>query len=260
MIRFNKGHALLIGVRDYRDPKLRLPIPITIADATGIAKVLKDPAVGAYPPRQVNVVSGKKATRAGVISALTKFAARTQIDDTALVFFCGHGVLGEDGLYYFTTQDTSLTPTNLVKKGTGLSKPELIDLLRAIPAQKLLFIINACFSGHVSPTLGPLHRLLGAAPPSSLSVEVLATGEGRAIITASRASQYSYFEHTHVHTHFGQALIDGLSGKGVGNSEGYVGLYELYQSVYAKVKAATNGAQEPVLTILHANRQRIAQF
>jgi hypothetical protein len=84
-----------------------------------------------------------------------------------------------------------------------------------------------------------------------LGIEVLSTGEGRALITASRPSQYSYFRHEQPRTFFGQALIDGLCGHASGTG-GYIGLYELYQHLYTNVKAAAmrvNGTQEPVLTI-----------
>ena len=245
---FKQGHALAIGVGDYREPVLRAPI--TVADAKGFTKALTDPAIGAYPPKQVELLHDARATRAGTIAAFQQLAQRATSSDTVVIFFCGHGILGEDGLYYFTTQDTTLTPANLVKAGTALSGPEILDLLRAIPAQKLLFVINACLSGHVSPTLGPPEGVLGAPPSATLGVQVLATGEGRALITASRSTQYSYYQHDQQHTYFGQALIDGLRGQGVPNCGDYIGLYELYQHVYASVKAASTGAQEPVLTIL----------
>src|SRR4051794_1925538 len=108
---FQQGHALVIGVADYQDPGLRLPKPMTVADAKGIADALKDPSVGAYPPDQVRLIpdQGRRATREEVIQALKQLAGRTTPTDTAFLFFCGHGVLGEDGRYYLTTQDTVLT-------------------------------------------------------------------------------------------------------------------------------------------------------
>jgi hypothetical protein len=248
MTLFGQGHALAVGVGDYKEPVLKAPI--TVSDAEGVAVALADPAVGAYHPEHVRLLHNDRATRADLIAALEGLAERASSADTVFVFFCGHGILGEDGLYYFTTQDTVLTASNLVKAGTGLSGPEILGLLRAIPAQKLLFVINACFSGHVSPALSPAEPRLGSPPSAALGVEVLATGEGRALITASRPTQYSYYRKDQSNTYFGRALIDGLRGKGVPNSGGYIGLYELYQHVYRKVHESSAGEQEPVLTIL----------
>lgn len=192
---------------------------------------------------------GTHATKAEVIQALEQFAGRVGSADTAFIFFCGHGVLGEDGEYYFTTQDTVLTSGNLVKAGTGLSKTKLLELLRAVKARKLIFVINACFSGHVSPTLAPTEGVVGAPPSSTLGVEVLGAGEGRALITASRPTQYSYFSSQDDNTYFGQALIDGLRGGAPGRG-GYIGLYELYQHLYTSVRSKTGNRQDPMLTIL----------
>ncbi|HYN90134.1 MAG TPA: hypothetical protein VER55_16485, partial [Ardenticatenaceae bacterium] len=114
--------------------------------------------------------------------------------------------------------------------------------------QKLLFLINACFSGHVTSTLGR-GKVLGAPPAATLGMEILATGEGRALITASRPSQYSYYLNTDQYTYFGQALLEGLRGASVPNTGGYIGLYELYQHIYRSVRARAE-SQEPMLTIL----------
>ena len=88
------------------------------------------------------------------------------------------------------------------------------------------------------------------APPSStLGAEILGTGEGRALITASRPTQYSYFISQDANTFFGQALIGGLRGKAAGHG-GCVGLYELYQHIYESVRSKSGGNQDPMLTIV----------
>jgi hypothetical protein len=247
MATFQQGHALSIGVGTYQDPAWNAPI--TVADATEFAEALKDPAGGGYPAAQVELLHDAQATREGVKAALAGLAKRAKEGDTTVVYFCGHGVLGDDGLYHFTTHDTAFTPGKKAKAGTGLSAPEILELLRKVNAQKLLFLINACFSGHLGPTLGP-SEALGAPLSATLSAEVLGTGEGRVLITASRPSQFSFYRKQDRHTYFGQALIDGLRGQGVRDSGGYVGLYELYQHLYARVKTMTDDAQEPVLNIV----------
>jgi Caspase domain len=251
MPQFEQGHVLAIGVADYQDPDLKLSKPLTVADAKGVADALKDPGVAAYPPGQVQLIpeGGTRAIRAEVIRAFEQFAGRVGPNDTALVFYCGHGVLGEDGEYYLTTEDTVLTADCRVKQGTGLAKTKLMELLRAVKAQKVLFIINACFSGHFGGTLALRGDVLGVPPSSTMSVELLGTGKGRALITASRPTEYSYFTSQDSNTFFGNALIDGLRGKAVGHG-GYVGLYELYQYIYETVRSRSGGRQNSVLTLI----------
>jgi hypothetical protein len=193
------------------------------------------------------LLTDEQATRDGVTNALQQFATQVSTDDTALLFFCGHGAPGTDGVYNFGTHDAVFTADNRIEAGTGLSRDALLPLLRAITARKLLLFINACFSGHLHP------GVLGAPPAATLGIDILGTGEGRALISASRPTQYSYYQREAQCTFFGQALIDGLSGQASSNG-GYIGLYELYQYLYSSVKAAAagvNGTQEPMLTIQH---------
>jgi Ternary complex associated domain 2/Caspase domain len=254
---FSNGHALVIGVGNYIEHGLQDPLPlingvaITVSDAQGVADALKNPAVCAYPAGQVTFLPPEQTTKQGMIAALKKLAADTGKDDTVVIFFCGHGSLGDDGEYYFGTRDVKLAGS-VFKGGTGLGKKEFLDLLRQIDAQKLLLIINACFSGNIGGTLAPQAPAVGAPPPSDLKVEVLGTGEGRAIITASRANQYSRFDTQAANTYFGQALIDTLQGKGMPTGP-FIGLFELYDAVFNKVKQAStpfNPIQEPMLTIV----------
>lgn len=245
---FNQGHALVIGVGEYQDPDWCAPI--TVADAQGVVDALKDQQVSAYPSNQVAFLHDQEATCEGITTALKQLAGDVKATDTVVLFFCGHGLLGTDNEYYFATQEAVFTADDKIQADTGLKGSDLISLLRAIEAKKLLFIINACFSGHLNPTLGARVRC-GVAPSATLGIEVLNTGEGRALITASRPSQFSSYADSQKHTYFGQALIDGMRGaQGVANSDGYIGLYELYQHIYKSVTTVTNKAQEPVLTIL----------
>src|SRR6266508_4668487 len=98
---FTHGRALIIGVGDYQDPQWT--VQITVADAECVADALTDPAVGAYPPEQVQVLTGAQTTRAGVTAALTQLAHEARVTDTVVIFFCGHGALGTDGVYHFAT-------------------------------------------------------------------------------------------------------------------------------------------------------------
>lgn len=257
---FSNGHALVIGVGDYDETRLQTPKTgangeaITVSDAIGVAAALKNPQVCAYPEQQVTFLPDANTTKAGITQALQDLAARTDANNTVVIFFCGHGSLGDDNEYYFGTRDVKLAG-NVFKRGTGLSKTEFLDLLRQVKAQKLLLIINACFSGNVGATLGPGEEegeTLGAPPPADLRSEVLATGEGRAIITASRSSQFSCFDRTAQNTFFGKALMDALQGKGISSGQ-FIGLYDLYSAVFKSVKdaaASISRIQEPVLTIV----------
>lgn len=250
---FNSGRALLIGVGTYEYAP-HVNVPITANDALQVDKVLRNQDLCGYPDGQVTLLHDAKAERKHVLAALDALKA-SRPDDTVLIFFSGHGDYGTDGRYYLTTHDTKVD-NGKVKAGTGVSEAELIDKLRAIPAQRLLFLFNACHSGEVSPSLGMAgeREALGSVSlPDEAADALLATGEGRIIISACRSSQRSWIGGGAV-TLYAQALIDGLSGKGyVTSNRGYVSAFNLYEHIYFNVKAAAaqlGQTQEPELTVL----------
>ncbi len=174
MPTFPNAHALLIGIGSYAHAPA-MDVPVTARDAGAVAAVLRDPRFCGYPADRVRLLSDAAATRAGVLAALEALATGAGADDTVLIFYAGHGEYGDDG-YYLTTHDTQFAQRKVVR-GSGVSAAELIARLRAIPARRLLLIVNACHAGELSPVLGP-----GAAPftgeplPANAAAALLATG------------------------------------------------------------------------------------
>lgn len=253
------AHALLIGVGSYAHAP-QLDVPITAADASGVAAVLHEPRYCGYPPEQVALLSDAAASRDGVLAALDALGARAGEGDTVFVFYAGHGEYGDDG-YYLTTHDTRLDGRKIVV-GTGIREAELIAKLRAIQTKRLLLIVNACHSGEISPVLAPGDDPPTGTPmPPQVSAALLGTGEGRVIICACRENQYSFIGPGPL-TLFTQALVDGLRGKGVGSNRGYISVFDLYTHLYFALDEAVprkispavrqryGEKQEPELTIL----------
>jgi hypothetical protein len=132
---------------------------------------------------------------------------------------------------------------------------DLARALRAIPSRQVLVVINACFAGHLGPRLsqGRIGPDALTALPDAASNELLATGEGRAIISASKPDQRSYYDSKADHSYFGQALIQALKGGPESERSGSIGLYELYTTIHRQVASAAARAhhtQEPTLTLV----------
>jgi hypothetical protein len=257
---FANGHALLIGVGAYRHLP-QLDVPLTAADARSVAAALRDPQLCGYPDDQVALLCDATATRAGILGALDDLAARTSEHNTIFMFYSGHGHSGEDGSYYLTSHDTSLTQSRQVAAGTGVSQQELLTRLQALKAQRVLLIFNACHSGALTPTLAVEEPFTGESLPDATSAALLATGAGRIIITACREQQYSFVGGGE-RTIFAQALLDGLRGQGTTSQRGYISAFDLYTQLYFAVGDAVRqqvpeavrqrygATQEPELTVL----------
>jgi uncharacterized caspase-like protein len=131
-----------------------------------------------------------------------------------------------------TTHDTRPAQRKVVA-GTGISQPEVLDKLRAIPARRLILLINACHAGELSPVLGDSGQPL----PQRAADAVLATGSGRIIMTACRKNRVSYLGPGQI-TIVAQALTNGLRGQGLSGRAGYISAFELYTHLYVAVGEA----------------------
>jgi hypothetical protein len=247
---FDSGHALLIGVGSYLYAP-QMNVPITVADAETLGTILRDQQLCGYLEDRVRILHDASATKESILAALGDLAVRAGADDTIFVFYCGHGHYGHDGNYYLTTYDTQIT-NGRVMAGTGISQQELLAAIKAIPARRAILVFNACHSGDVVPSLGTDASLDSLSVPGALSSALLASGEGRIIITACREDQRSYIGAGQL-TIFTQALVDGLHGRGTINQHGYISAFDLYTALYANVSETVQTnyrrKQEPELTI-----------
>lgn len=250
---FTQGHALIIGVGQYEN----IPganVPIAVDDAQAVAQVLQDGKYCGYPAAQVDIVTDSGATRDGTLAALERLAQQTGDNDTIFLFYCGHGALGTDGNYYLISHDGEVEAGRVVP-GSGVSETELIDKIRALKAKKALLIFNTCHSGNISPSLGPEKEEIETSSLSTdTSSALLATGNGRIIITACREEQKSYIGKGSLSI-FTQALVDGLHGTGFRGNAGFISAYSLYEQIFMAVtervgELSDNLVQEPELTVI----------
>lgn len=248
---FTQGHALVIGVGTHQFAA-NADVPITKADAAAVAAILGDTDACGYPSTQVNFIHDEGATKAGILTALDTLAQRAGEKDTVFLFYAGHGALGTQSNYYLVSHDARIEGKRVVE-GSGVSEAELLAKLRAIKAQRMVLIFNACHSGNISPSLDLAPTLSTSNPSEEAAAALLGTGQGRIIITACGEEQFSYIGKGQL-TIFTQALVDGLRGKGVANHNGFISAFNLYESIHEKVtttvQTALHQTQEPELTVL----------
>jgi hypothetical protein len=264
-MEFTNGHALLIGVGKYQH-NTYTPYAETAADARELAAVLRDPERCGYPDAQVTPLLDEQATRSAILNAFDTLAQLGE-DATLFLFYSGHGAMGTDGNFYLTTHDTQVEGAR-VAAGSALSEQELLERLLAIKAKRMLLVVDAHHSsvGETSPDVRA-QPIASVQLPEKTAAALLATGEGRAIITACRENQYSFVGEGEL-TLFGQALVDGLEGKGdyASNGNGFINVFDLYSQLYdtlriwvpqrvaASIRQRYGDAQEPELTVLKGVR------
>ncbi len=246
---FKSGHALLIGVG--------ADLPTTINDAQGLAAMLTDAERCAYPPEQVQCLTGPAATRAAVLTALDTLAQRANAESTVVVYFSGHGytvATALDDLYFLMPYGYDVNQL----KTTAIRGTEFAAKLRAIPAQKLLVLLDCCHAGGVGEAKAPGIETLSKSPLPPEALALLQEGRGRVLIASSREDELSYAGKPY--SAFTLALIEALAGVGVAKKDGFVRVADLALHTRQVVPGRTKNRQHPVLHFEHADNFVLAYY
>lgn len=245
--RFEQGHAVVIGVAHY--PCVR-PLPETVLnDARDLYALLTNPIACGYPTApapNVTLLLDAEATGDRIRAALVDLAARTGPNDTALVFFSGHGAYkgsNSEVQQYILPYDCA--SDNFT--GTAISGAEMTTLLRNIPAGRLLILFDSCHSGGVGEPKGVLPQLKIGLSESYYAG--LAQGRGRVVIASCRADEYSWALEGMNHSLFTHYLLEALQGQAKTLGDGFVRVFDLFRHVADHVPARAeqiNASQHPL--------------
>jgi hypothetical protein len=168
-------HALLIATESYTDPALRR-LTAPGADARELAAVLSDPSVAGF---EVTTLIDEPHHVVG--EAIGEFYRGRRRDELTLLYFTGHGVKDDDGSLYLAMANTrrdSLMFTALAA--------ELVDRAMAgCASRQKVLVLDCCYSGAF-----PAGKLAKAG--TDVHTLERFQGRGRAVLTASDATQYSF--------------------------------------------------------------------
>ena len=242
---YPQGHALLIGIANYQQIS-SLPAAI-LNDVTDVAATLSSPKYCAYAPANVVTLLDTNATRAAVLKGLEELAARAGPEDTACVFFSGHGgVVGSPGNEesVLATVDSDLADI----ENTSISSDELAAALAQIKAKRLLVFIDACHAGGAaiskSLTDGKGHELKSGYTQNTFAK--LAVGSGSALMASCRADEVSAVFSGARNSVFTTALLAGLRGAADKTASGFIKVFDLFNYVSEEVPKLIPEGQHPI--------------
>lgn len=240
-----QGHALLIGVANYQQIS-SLPAAI-LNDVNDVAATLSSPKYCAYAPANVVTLLDADATRAAVLKSPDELAARATPDDTACVFFSGHGaVIGslgnEDSV--LMTVDSDLDD---IEK-TSISSGVLTAALAQIKAKRMLVFIDACHAGGaaIAKNLnnGKGHEFKSGYTQNTFAK--LAVGSGRALMASCRADEVSAVFIGARNSVFTTVLLTGLRGAADKSASGFIKVFDLFNYVSEEVPKLIPDCQHPI--------------
>ncbi|GAA1417041.1 hypothetical protein GCM10009601_10340 [Streptomyces thermospinosisporus] len=133
-----RSYAVLIGTGTYRSGLRNLPaVRNNLRD---LQAVLTDPALGGLPPERCVVLSDPEDIRT-VYRSLKHYAALAE--DTLIVYFAGHGLVGPRTDLYLALSDTD--PEEL---GVSALAYDLVrEVLNDCGAANRVVVLDCCFSG-----------------------------------------------------------------------------------------------------------------
>lgn len=214
---FDHGYALLIGVG--RSSYANWSLPVTVLDAQALRAILADPALCGYPAddHHLRLLHDETATRTDILAGLAWLRERTTADPdaTAIVFYSGHGWLdAATGRYYLVPHDVK--PFDLA--GSALPASDFAAALHAVPARRLLVIVDACHAEGMAtakdlPALELPAGFTATPLPKGIS-DTLKQGAGRAVFTSARGTQKSWVRPDGTLSLYTYHLLEALRGAG----------------------------------------------
>lgn len=215
--------ALIVASYRYEDPGLR-QLVAPPQDAEALARVLKAANIGDF---EVQVVLNKPSHT--VSQAIEAFFADRRRDDLLLLYFSGHGIKDEDGQLYFATPDTR----RKLLRSTAVASALVNDVMRRSRSRRQVLLLDCCYSGAFA-------RGLLAKADVAMGTRERFEGQGRVVLTASDAMQYSFegdaIEGRGVQSIFTRTLVRGLeTGEADADGDGLISLDELYDYVHDRV-------------------------
>jgi hypothetical protein len=220
--------ALIVANDEYQDANLgRLRAPTR--DAEALARVLGDPAIGAFEVEVIYNQSEWKLRR-----AIGTFFADRSRDDLLLLHFSCHGVKDDSGQLYFATADTELANLD----ATAVPADFVNRHMTRSHSRRIVLLLDCCYSGAFA-------RGMLARASTGVDLRERFEGRGRIVLTASSAMEYAFEDAELARDDgrpsvFTQALVRGLeSGEADGDGDGCIAVDELYDYVYEQVRSQT---------------------
>jgi WD40 repeat protein len=231
--------VLAVGINNYPG---RLKLDCAAPDAKLMAETFLSAGKKLFRDVETKTILDDQATREGIRRGLAWLKERAKSGDVAVVFFAGHGdakLAGELMLLPVDAQTKSL-------KETGLSGDELRRTLGELPCTVVL-ILDACYSGSIDAPKKRKTRSLDSG--ADAAVRELAYDSGLVVLCGVDKDHEAIEAEEKVgHGFFTSALAEALSGKADLDGDGEVDLDELFPFVRKRVRAMSDGEQEPTIS------------
>lgn len=242
-----KKVALLIGVSNYQ-PGLN-PLPSAEQDVRELQRVLQNPEIGGFdevtPLLNPDLMKMQEA-----IEALFRERER---DDLILLFFSGHGIKDDAGKLYLATSVTQKTPRGELVKASAVPATFVYEILNNSRSKRQVVMLDCCFSGAFAEGMI-------AKDDGRVGVLEQLGGEGRAVLTSSTSTQYSFEQQGSKLSIYTRYIIEGLeTGAADEDNDGLITIDELHTYAKRRVQESAPAMKPEIQTDKEGFRIRLAK-
>jgi uncharacterized caspase-like protein/ABC-type phosphate transport system substrate-binding protein len=239
--------ALLIGVSEY-EPGLA-PLPATIKDVEAMKQVLLHTDIGGFD--EVTPLVNPQQHEMGV-AIQTLFDGR-QKDDLLLLFFSGHGIKDESGKLYFSARNTRKNIQGKLFEATALAASSVHKFMSDSRSRRQVVILDCCFSGAFADDMA-------AKDDDFVDVRNELGGEGRAVLTSSTSTQYSFAQPGADTSTYTRYIVEGLkTGAADRDEDSWISVDELHEYAKSKVQEVVPAMKPEIYAIKEGYKINIAK-
>ena len=214
-------HALVIGIKDFVNPALRLRF--TVADAELFAGVLQRQTRTLFENVNVKLlVTPEETTRSAIVSAIEAMQKQVGPEDLFVFYAASHGTVDEEK-YYSITSNVGSTSTRALR-ADAIDQNKLKELLGNVPATKKLIVMDTCNAGKLADAGTLAFNTRGLS--EDRAIKVLGRAVGVTTLYASTDLQEA-LEGYEGHGLFTWVITQGLLGKADADRDGFVKTIEL---------------------------------
>lgn len=203
--------AVLIGTSSYRDGRLG-SLPGVANNIADLSAILTDGALWGLPPERSRTLLDCASTEE-LVGPLAELASLAR--DTFIVYYSGHGVVGNDGDLVLPIKSTNLD----MLKYTSLPYAWVRDIIGCCRAARRIVILDCCFSG----------RALRAMSDTASAVIGQVDVDGIYVMTSAPANSVSLAPEDARNTAFTGGLL-GILRDGIPGLNEVLSLDDLYDS------------------------------
>ncbi|WP_426752740.1 DEAD/DEAH box helicase [Myxococcus sp. Y35] len=211
--------GLFIGIDRYVSPDINW-LSCARRDAAALHALFTDTLGGS-----TTVLADEDATRAGIEAQLAELTTCGP-EDVVVVSYSGHGAETHELVPY----DTDVHDL----ANTAIPLERMADWFARIPARRLIFILDCCFSGGMGAKVLRVEGVPRAMRSVDSKLNQL-SGEGRLILTAASATEEAYENPRLRHGFLTYYLLQALQGAEEVQSGGKVSVYRLLEYVTQRV-------------------------